>query len=114
VARPNKYFEFELAPTGEWIDLGIEATRSGLRRDDDYTSGMQTFAKIGPDTTTLVMRIEWKAFGRTPRAGDHWCGNLFRCAGRDPNRGYLAWQPTLTKKPSFHVSEKFGQFLFVK
>lgn len=112
--RPNKYFEFELAPTGEWVDLGIEVLPDQRKRDDDYRSGMQSHANVEPGKVTLVMRIDWKAFGRTPKPGDRWRGNLFRCVGKDPDRGYLAWQPTLTKNPSFHVPEKFGQFLFVK
>ena len=31
----------------------------------------------------------------------------------DPTRGYLAWRPTLTKSPNFHVPSKFGNFRFV-
>jgi len=110
----NKYVEFEVAPTGEWVDLGIEVLPHKRNRDDAYNSGMQSFARIDDDKVILIMRIGWKAFGRTPKAGDIWRGNLFRCVGKDPDRGYLAWQPTLTKEPSFHVPERFGQFMFVK
>jgi hypothetical protein len=49
-----------------------------------------------------------------PKSGDVWLGNLLRCVGRDPDRGYLAWQPTMTEKPNFHVPEKFGEFEFVR
>ena len=110
----NKYFEFEVAPTGEWVDLGIEVLPQARHRDDAYHSGMQSIARVERGSYTVVVRIEWRAFGRTPKAGDTWRGNLFRCVGRDPDRGYLAWQPTLTRQPSFHVPERFGQFLFVK
>jgi hypothetical protein len=61
----------------------------------------------------MALKVPWSAFGRKPRPGDVWLGNLFRCVGKDPNRGYLAWSPTLTKVPNFHVPERFGEFVFV-
>jgi Carbohydrate-binding family 9 len=62
----------------------------------------------------MAIKIEWKAFGKTPKIGDVWLGNIFRCIGKDPTRGYLAWSPTMTKEASFHVPEKFGEFEFGK
>lgn len=110
----NKYFEFEIAPNGEWIDLGIEII-SGIRSTDlDYHSGRESAARIEKDKVVMAFKIPFKAFGKTPKAGDIWLGNLFRCVGKDPDRGYLAWQPTGTKKPNFHVPEKFGEIEFVK
>ena len=108
----NKYFEFEIAPTGEWVDLGIEVTATKRLTDWDYASAMQSAAKIEKDKVVMVIKLEWKAFGKTPKAGDVWLGNLFRCVGKDPTRGYLAWQPTKTKEPSFHVPKAFGEFHF--
>ena len=111
---PRKYFEFEIAPNGEWIDLGIYQKPDERITDWDYASGMQSKSVIGKDKIRMAIKIEWKAFGKTPKAGDVWLGNIFRCIGKDPTRGYLAWSPTLTKNPSFHVPEKFGEFEFVK
>lgn len=111
--EPRKYFEFEVAPTGEWLDVALDLT-SGTRRSDwDYRSGMESFARVEQERITLAMRIPWSAFGAKPSAGDVWLGNLLRCIGKDPNRGYLAWQPTLTGEPAFHVPEVFGEFRFV-
>jgi alpha-galactosidase len=62
----------------------------------------------------MAIKIPWEALGRKPKPGDIWLGNIFRCVGSDPDRGYLAWQPTLTEKPNFHVPEKFGMFSFVR
>ncbi|HTH50637.1 MAG TPA: carbohydrate-binding family 9-like protein, partial [Pyrinomonadaceae bacterium] len=45
-SEPTKYFEFEVAPTGEWIDLGIEVTPEKRITDWDYASGMTAAAKI--------------------------------------------------------------------
>ena len=111
---PNKYFEFEVAPTGEWIDLAIEVTPAGRRSDLEYASGMQTAAKIRGDKIIAVMKIPFKALGRTPKVGEIWLGNLFRCIGSDGTRGYLAWRPTRTSKPNFHVPSAFGEFQFVQ
>jgi hypothetical protein len=113
-SQPRKYFEFEIAPTGEWIDLGIFQKTDERITDWDYASGMEAFAKIEKDKIWLAIKIEWKAFGKTPKTGDVWLGNVFRCIGKDKTRGYLAWSPTFTPTPSFHVPEKFGEFEFVK
>jgi hypothetical protein len=110
----RRYFEFEIAPTGEWIDLGIYQKPDERVTDWDYNSGMQSAAKIEKDKVVMAIKIEWKAFGKTPKAGDVWLGNILRCVGKESTRGYLTWQPTLTKEPSFHVPEKFGEFEFVK
>ena len=99
---------------GEWIDLGINVTPSNRETDWDYASGMQSAAKIEKDKVVMAIKINWKALGKTPKAGDIWLGNLFRCVGKDPTRGYLSWQATMTKEPSFHVPSKFGEFEFVK
>lgn len=111
--EPRKYFEFEVAPTGEWLDLAIDLTSGERITDWDYASGMEAAAEVRDDSVTMAIRIPWSAFGKKPKAGDVWLGNLFRCVGKDPNRGYLAWQPTLTESPAFHVPEKFGEFIFV-
>lgn len=112
-SEPRKYFEFEIAPNGEWIDLKIHQKPDERVTDWDYTSGMRSAARIEKDKVLMALKIDWPAFGKKPEAGDVWLGNLFRAVGSEPNRGYLAWQPTETKKPNFHVPEKFGEFEFV-
>jgi alpha-galactosidase len=109
---PHKYFEFEIAPNGEWIDLALEVTPDGRRTDLDFDSGMTSAVRIEEDRVLMAIKIPFLAFGITPNAGDVWLGNLFRCVGKEPNRGYLAWQPTYTEMPNFHVPERFGEFVF--
>jgi alpha-galactosidase len=113
-SQRNKYFEFEIAPTGEWIDLAIEFASQGRKTDLEYRSGMSSSVRIEKDRVVMAIKIPWEAFGARPKTGDVWLGNLYRCVGKDPNRGYLAWQPTKTAKPNFHVPEMFGEFRFVK
>lgn len=110
----NKYFEFEIAPTGEWIDLGIEVKPNERMTDWEYRSNMTSAAHIDKDKVVMAIKIPFAALGKTPKPGDVWLGNLFRCVGKDPTRGYLAWQPTKTKEPAFHVPEAFGEFYFQK
>jgi len=111
--EPNKYFEFEIAPNGEWIDLEIHRMSDERKTDLDYQSGMESAAKIEIDKVLMAMKIQWKAFGKTPKVKDIWKGNLFRCVGSGETRGYLAWSPTKTEMPNFHIPEAFGEFEFL-
>lgn len=110
----NRYFEFEIAPTGEWIDLGIEVTGQGRKTDKKYSSGMTSAVRVDPKQAVMAIKIPFAALGARPRKNDVWLGNLFRCVGKDPTRGYLAWRPTKTPKPDFHRPEAFGEFRFTK
>ena len=109
----RQYFEFEIAPTGEWIDIAIHQLPEKREADFEYNSGMQTAAKLEKGKVWMAFKVEWSAFGEAPKVGEIWKGNIFRCVGIGENRGYLAWQPTCTEKPNFHVPEKFGEFEFV-
>jgi hypothetical protein len=113
VDRPNNYYEFEVAPTGEWVDLGIRIIDGVRRTDREYASKMRTAARIDKDRILMSLSINWEAFGKRPEIGEHWSGNIFRCVGRGPRRGYLSWQATETEKPDFHVPGKFGRFEFL-
>ena len=110
----RKYYEFEIAPNGEWIDLGIYQKPDERITDWEYNSEMKSAVKVEKNKVIMAIKIEWKAFGKTPKKGDVWLGNIFRCVGAGETRGYLAWSPTMTKEASFHVPEKFGEFEFVK
>jgi alpha-galactosidase len=111
--EPERYFEFEVAPTGEWLDAKIHQMPDKRESDFEYHSGATFAARAAKETITLTMRVPWPALGvAAPRAGAEWRANLYRCIGKDPTRGYLAWQPTLTPQPSFHVPAKFGRLRF--
>jgi hypothetical protein len=113
VADANRYFEFEAAPSGEWIDLGIQITSSGRETDWDYESGMQTTAKIEADRILVALTIPWSSTIPKPELGDEWRVNLFRCVGPDEATRYLAWRPTRTPEPNFHKPSAFGHLRFV-
>ena len=111
-AEPERYYEFEAAPTGEWVDLSIRWRPEGRETDWDYCSGMRAAARVGRGEVWVAMSIPWGAFGRAPRAGERWRANLFRCVGADPVYRYLAWRPTRTEAPNFHVPRSFGWLAF--
>jgi alpha-galactosidase len=112
--EPERYFEFEAAPTGEWLDLLIHHKLDERETDWEFHSGMTAAARVTAGRITIAMRIPWGALGVVPQPGDEWRANLFRCVGTGRTRGYLAWRPTRTEEPGFHVPAAFGWIRFVK
>ena len=110
--EPERYFEFQAAPTGEWIDLAIHTTFNKRETDWEFHSGMTAAARVTKDLVRIAMRIPWDHWTHKPRLGERWRANLFRCVGSGAARGYLAWQPTRTPEPGFHIPSAFGWLLF--
>ena len=117
----ERYFEFEAAPTGEWLDVAIHWSPAKRESDWEFRSGMscaamKTITKGGAgndlELIWIGIQIPWNHWIHEPQKGERWRVNLFRCVGKDPNRGYLAWQPTRTPQPAFHLPEVFGWLLF--
>lgn len=104
---PAAYKEFEVAPTGQWLDVAVRTPR--LDVDWHWNSGMRTFATIdrGTGVWRAVMAVPFTAFGGAPRDGERWRVNLFRIARLDGVRQYLALSPTGTEAPDFHVPARF-------
>jgi hypothetical protein len=112
------YREFEIAPTGDWIDLAIDLDRSGY--DQAWRSGWQVQARIDEQAH------RWYAAARIPlksvsavsvQPGTRWRMNLYRIEGQgpDPQRHFLCWQPTcVVNRDPNHVPEAFGTLLFQK
>lgn len=111
-AKPSRYFEFEAAPTGEWVDLGITVTNAGRETDWDFESGFSCAANLEGERLLVGMRIPWSAALPKPEHGTLWRVNLFRCIGPEAPERYLAWSPTRTPEPNFHVPEVFGSLKF--
>lgn len=110
--EPERYFEFEVAPTGEWLDARIHQLPDRRESDFDYQSGATFAARTAKDSITLAIRVPFSALGGAPQKDARWRANLYRCIGQDPTRGYLAWQPTLSPQPNFHVPQRFGWLRF--
>lgn len=111
-SHPEKYFEFEAAPSGEWVDLAIAITTAGRQTEWDYESGMKTVVQVNPEQIVVGISIPWSDRIPKPKAGDEWRANLFRCVGSDEANRYMAWRPTFTAEPNFHVPDAFGLLRF--
>ena len=114
------YREFEIAPTGDWIDLGIDFDLKTRRTKDEenWRSGWQTMAKIDEQSHVWYAsaRIPLKAVTAQPvKPGTRWRVNLYRIDGQGPDsqRRFLCWQPTCApgQDPN-HVPENFGTLIF--
>lgn len=112
LAVAEEYFEFEVAPTGEWMELGLDWTTGKRQSEWHFNSGMTTSSRIEKDRVTMAMRIPWNKRLTVPARGERRRANLFRCVGRDSKLRYLSWQPTRTPRPFFHVPEAFGWLVF--
>ena len=110
--QPHRYFEFEAAPTGEWVDLAVNFNETKRENDFDFLSGITVAASVSDDKIIIGMRIPWSASIPRPQHSDEWPANLFRCVGLG-NERYLAWQPTFTAEPNFHVPGAFGRLRFI-
>ena len=108
-SRERCYREFEVSPNGMWIDLdvfpgGIADLRSGLQRTVRLDEKSLTWA--------AELAIPMKALTSTFDPQAVWRANFYRVEGRAEPRSYLAWQPTHTAEPNFHVPGAFGKMRF--
>ena len=99
---------------GQWCDLIVD--RSVMLADWEWCSGMRTASEIieAENIWRVVMAIPFAAFGCQPQPGDVWKANLFRISRFNGERQYLAFSPTFTEKPNYHVSEAFVDLCFTK
>ncbi|HUS06060.1 MAG TPA: carbohydrate-binding family 9-like protein [Bryobacteraceae bacterium] len=112
------YREFEIAPTGDWIDLAIDLDKK--HADRSWRSGWRTTARV--DEKAHI----WYAAAKIPlrsvsssavKAGTAWRMNLYRIEGQgaDPQRHFLCWQPTcVVNRDPNHVPENFGALIFTR
>lgn len=112
------YREFEIAPTGDWIDLAIDLDHQSY--DHSWRSGWQTMARIDEQQKIwyAAARIPLSAVSSKPvEAGTKWRMNLYRIEGlgADPQRHFMCWQPTCVQnRDPNHVPEHFGTLIFAK
>jgi hypothetical protein len=112
------YREYEIAPTGDWVDLAIDIGKN--KYDADWNSGFEKQGRI--DEANHV----WYAAAKVPlksvseqgvKAGTKWRANLYRIdgLGEDPQRHFMCWQQTcVVDRDPNHVPEHFGTLIFSK
>jgi MFS transporter, ACS family, glucarate transporter len=114
----RQYREFEIAPTGDWIDIAIDLDHPA--EDYAWRSGWRTMARIDRRARRwyAAARIPLSSITTMPvTAGTRWRMNLYRIdgPGPDPRRRFLCWQPTcLENHDPNHVPEHFGTLVFAK
>jgi alpha-galactosidase len=103
------YKEFQVAPNGMWIDLdispaGLADLKSGLTR----SVHVDAQRKIWTAELAIPMRCLTAHFDPEKI----WRANFYRVEGNAEPRQYLAWHPTHTPQPNFHVPKAFGTLRF--
>jgi alpha-galactosidase len=108
-SRARFYKEFEVSPNGMWIDLDISP--KGLA---DLKSGLQrsVFLDERAGIWTAELAIPLKALTSNFDSNAVWRANFYRIEGTKEPRTYLAWQPTGSPQPNFHVPSAFGKLRF--
>jgi alpha-galactosidase len=117
-ARPNHYYEFEVAPNNLWIDLEINLEKSSY--DPKWNSGFAHATRIDAQkhVWTCEMRIPARALGvlKPLAANSEWRLNFFRAdgpGGAEPRR-MLSWSLVHSPTRTFHTPASFGVLRFVK
>jgi len=93
--RTRYYKEFEVSPK----DL-----RSGLQRS--------VWLNESAHTWTAELAIPMKSLTTHFDPAAVWRVNFYRVEGVKEPRNYLAWRPTNTPQPNFHVPSAFGRMRF--
>ena len=108
-SRARFYKEFEVSPNGMWIDLDISP--NGLA---DLKSGLQRSVFLDEESRIWIaeLAIPLKALTANFDPNAVWRANFYRIEGTKEPRTYLAWQPTGTPQPDFHVPAAFGTLRF--
>jgi alpha-galactosidase len=107
--RQHYYREFEISPNGMWIDLdifpgGLADLKSGLQRSVYLDEKEKRWAvEIAIPIKALTQNFDPKAV---------WGVNFYRVEGKKEPRTYMAWRPTNTPEPNFHVPAAFGRLRF--
>ena len=109
------YAEFEMSPQSEWVDYDIDRDHKDKGLGEAWNSGFKVLARVDAARKMWYgeMEIPFASIDkRKPAPGLELRAGLYRCAGVNPSRVYVAWQPTGAK--SFHVPSAFGILRLVK
>jgi hypothetical protein len=118
--RPLRYFEIEVGPLGHFFDLLNDLSVTPHVNDASWSShpeikttidGIAANGKAPPPTPHHVV-IEAAFRAQDLVAALHQDAKLrinqYRMEGKAPAQQFLAWSPTGTTKPNFHVPARFG------
>jgi len=115
----NHYYEFEVAPNNQWVDLEIDVSKK-YAGNVHWDSNFEHATKIDPKhhVWTAEMKIPVKSMGvKALQPGTFRRLNLYRLdgLGDDPQRRFLSWSPLPAgNNRSFHQPTSFGIIKFVE
>jgi hypothetical protein len=116
--NPSHYYEFEIAPNNQWLDLAVDLNRNPIS-DPGWNSGFEHATAIDAKhhVWTTEMRIPISALTDTPiDEAREWRVNFYRCEGpgNDETRRMLSWRqlPFTSSRRSFHQPAFFGALRF--
>jgi len=110
------YREFEIAPTGDWVDLAIDLNKN--KYEAEWNSGWQRLGRIdeAKHVWYAAARVPLRSVSELPvQPGTKWRANLYRIdgLGEDPQRHFMCWQQTCAaNRDPNHVPENFGTLVF--
>jgi alpha-galactosidase len=105
------YKEFEISPNGMWVDLDIfPGGRADLKSGIARSVVLDEVSRRWAGELAIPMQALTASFD--PSAD--WQVNFFRVEGTAEPRHYMAWQPTHSPQPNFHVPSAFGRMRFAK
>jgi len=110
-SRERFYREFEVSPNGMWIDLDIFP---GGRADLNSNLKRSVLLDERSRTWTAELGIPLRLLTNNFDPSASWRANFYRIEGKQEPRAYLAWQPTHTPQPNFHVPQAFGRLRFAR
>ena len=115
--RVSHYYEFEVAPNNQWIDLEIDKTKTPFN-DAAWDSRFEHATRVDAKKHlwTCEMRIPLSSIKVSAIQPDtQWRVNFFRAdgPGDDSQRRFLSWS-AITEGKSFHVPTRFGIIRFGK
>lgn len=117
--RPTHYYEFEVAPNNQWLDLEIDLTQNPFN-NTQWNSGFTHETLI--DAQRRVWMVEMRIpIASMKAAASHplteWRINFYRCDGdeADASRRMLSWGalPLNLAENSFHQPDSFGTLRFI-
>jgi hypothetical protein len=107
------YFEIEVNPLNAVLDLVLRRNRSGYRKEFAWDcADLRTCVRCDAASWSAELSIPFASLtDRPPTAGTEWRANFTRI-DRPPGveRELSAWSPT--RRPTFHVPERFGLLQF--
>lgn len=114
--KVNHYYEFEVAPNNQWIDLEIDLDKEPFNAAS-WNSGFEHAVKVDEKQHLWMceMRIPLSAMKARIVSGAKWRGNFYRAEGlgTDEQRSLLAWSTVVVKPEAFHNPSRFGVIRFV-